>query len=328
MNFFSSMDAQTQPPIVELSYPSLPHGLVYLVDQGLQDLSPVESPRMIPLSCSIRPIGQYASPIALMVAKSWNDAPQAIASHLKAKLIDNLKSSYYLDAQDLQIESDETGWLRFRCSPSLQLDCLATVFQDHRGFKGTNFNKTHFNKTHFNKTYCDRATLSNAPSIVELQYAHACCSGMLRLARSQTRWQGNSKKLLNFEALSRFSPNSAEQQLWRSLLNFPLTLIPSQRIMVDGPYDSFNPSKSHAAKTLWIHSVSIPWPLSNQTCEQLATEWAKVFQLVYRQCRILGESAQRSPQIQTHRIGLILLLQRVLESLLTQVFDVEAPESL
>ena len=313
----------------QLRYPSLPHGIAHLIARALQAIAPYPSSQnlSIPLSPSSGQSGHYASPIAHMVAKDWQSTPDAIALQLQTQLLKILEASQ-LAQTTLQIHREPNHWIRVVCAPALQMACLAQSLATNLADDLHDLNKRLHSED-------EPIGLADTDAIFDLQYAHARCHAQLRLAREQTHWEDFSKPLFNLTALSHFNVRSAteqtaEQQLWRSLLDLPLTLVPSRRI-VSSRYIFCSEHSAPAPlplQQIWMNPIDLPWPLSQRTQMRLAQHWRKMFQLVHNHCRILGLSAQRSPQIQHHRIGLMLALTNILEFLLTQVFSVSAPKYL
>ena len=311
-----------------LRYPSLPHGLVQLITLGLNDVAlqfePPPEDLAIPLSPSQGRIGHYATPIALILAKPWRAIPGAIAHQLHEHLNQHwstcLSKHTHLTQADLLIQVDAKHWIHFACSPALQLACLETALTPvPKQFDSPG----------------DRLpidSLSSDDDIFALQYAHARCQTWLRLALEHSQWSGHPKPSFNLATLNditqnSISPESAELYLWRSLLNFPLSFVPSQRITLEA-----QKLTSHALpqvhSKLWLDPVPIPWPPTARCQRQLAQDWEKLFQMVHCQWAVLGETARRSPPLQSHRVSSILLLKRVLAFLLTEIYEVPAPQTL
>jgi hypothetical protein len=168
--------------------------------------------------------------------------------------------------------------------------------------------------------------VSSDPVIFQLQYAHARCCSLLRLAQQEhlihfsdrdiplaqwtapVIWQTPTGEL-QFQTL-------AEHQLLLALIQFPQSLSPN-KIMYGYPQAA-----------LLGHQTQLEWPPSEPYLRRQTQQWSHVFLNFYGQCRILGDVQQATPELSTARLALVFILRKILAFVLEATLQVEAPVTL
>lgn len=259
--------------------------------------------------------GTLASPLPLKLASQWKRSqtvvasPQEIGTALIAQISQQTESPWLVPSLSLHPQ----GWLyihfsALELSKWLQSLLFATPFQPDI------------------KPLTISPGVSSDPVIFQLQYAHARCCSLLRLAqqedlirltngnhplaqlKSPVIWQTLTGEL-QFQTL-------AEHQLLLALMQFPQSLSP-HKIMY-----------GYSQPALLGHQTWIEWPPPEPSLQRQAQQWSHLFLNFYRQCRLFGDVQEVAPELATARLALIFILRRVLEFLLETALQVEAPATL
>jgi hypothetical protein len=259
--------------------------------------------------------GTLASPLPLKLASQWKRSqtvvisPQEIGTTLIAQSSQQTESSWLVPSLSLHPQ----GWLyahfsALELSKWLQRLLLATPFQPDL------------------EPLRISAGVSSDPVIFQLQYAHARCCSLLKLAqqenlirltngnnqfaqlKSPVIWQTLTGEL-QFQTL-------AEHQLLLALIQFPQSLSPN-KIMY-----------GYSQIALLGHQTWIEWPPPEPYLQRQAQQWSHLFLNFYRQCRLFGDIQQVTPELVTARLALIFILRRVLAFILETALQVEAPVTL
>jgi hypothetical protein len=260
----------------------------------------------------IQQFGTFASPLPLKLASQWQRSqtvvatPQDIGTTLIAQMSQQTESSWLVPNLSLHPE----GWLyahfsALELSKWLQSLLVATPLQANA------------------EPFMIASGVSSNPVIFQLQYAHARCCSLLRLAQQEypihfsdrniqlaqwtapVIWQTPTGEL-QFQTL-------AEHQLLLALMQFPQSLSPN-KIMYGYPQAA-----------LPGHQTQLEWPPSEPYLRRQAQQWSHIFLNFYVQCRILGDVQQATPELSTARLALVFILRRVLAFILEAALQVEAP---
>jgi DALR anticodon binding domain len=168
-------------------------------------------------------------------------------------------------------------------------------------------------------------TISSDPVLFKLQYAHARCCSLLRLAHQE--------KFLPFDNLEHYFKDcgtslwqtdsgelrlqtKAEQALLLALLQFPQSLSP-QKVA----YGCCTPTVPGA-------ETRVMWPLPPAHLRKQAMAWGQLFSNFYSDCRLFGDIQTHEPQLATARFALVLILKKVLAFVLEDILQMTAPLTL
>lgn len=164
-----------------------------------------------------------------------------------------------------------------------------------------------------------------------LQYAHArCCSlmrlaareGFLQLATPEVRqspgiWrviQPQPFPWLEVPPCLRFS-HPAEQTLLALILGFPRSLAPGRTWQYSGT----------GAEPIESIQVQLPLPLDPDYLQMQLQQWRQGFEDFYAHCRIWGEVRATTPTLATTRLGLLMITQGILRFILADLLDLNPP---
>lgn len=151
-----------------------------------------------------------------------------------------------------------------------------------------------------------------------LQYIHARCSSLVRLAQREG--------FLTFVELAWLTPDQrlilstpAEENLLLLLLRLPLVL--------SGTSDLRVPPKTDL-KTDLDGAYPLAWPPNQKTFTAYLQAWSWGFDQFYRDCQIWGEVKKQQPQLAQARFGLLMIIQTLMRFLLVELLEEEAPLTL
>lgn len=251
-------------------------------------------PEIVPLQrCSHDTDILYSCAIALKLAPVWQLEAFEIANQLVTALGENLYDSALGIHLNFSVEVVSSGWIYFR----LQEQSLATWLQqsivqgDRRGGEGEIGGATADNDNFF-----------------PMQYAHARCCSLLRLAHRQGLIElsdANCTTLFPLPWLK--DAQGMEGKVLRLRLVHP------------------------AERRLIAQIVDVQDALSNHSQLQLvklARDLSQAFEEFYRSCRIWGEVKSQTPQLAQARLGLVAVTQILLRSLLQEHLGIFAPMQL
>jgi hypothetical protein len=259
--------------------------------------------------------GTLASPLPLKLASQWKrsqtvgTSPQEMGTALMTQIARQSESPWLVP--DLSLHSE--GWLYARfsgleLSKWLQSLLLAPPFQTEP------------------QPLRISSGASSDPVMFQLQYAHARCCSLLRLAQQENLihltpgdvrlvqlespviWQTPTGEL-QFQTL-------AEHQLLLALMQFPHSLSPKKIIY------------GYSQAALPGHQTRIEWPPPKPYLQLQAQQWSHLFLNFYRDCRIFGDVRQAAPDLVTARLALVFILRRVLAFVLETALQAEAPVTL
>jgi hypothetical protein len=156
---------------------------------------------------------------------------------------------------------------------------------------------------------------NQANSVFRVQYAHARCCSLLRLAHRQ--------RLINLSGLDSINPN------WAWVEPNPIPWLDGNSPM---EWEPIRLRLKHPAERGLIAQVldgteqlTLPTPAG---VIELANALSHGFEKFYSACRIWGEVKTETPQLAQARLGLVGITQKLLRSLLQNHLHVTAPSEL
>jgi hypothetical protein len=153
---------------------------------------------------------------------------------------------------------------------------------------------------------------NQAHSLFRVQYAHARCCSLLRLAHRQS--------LINLSGLDSITPN------WAWVEPNPIPWLDGDPEMEYSPIHLL--LEHPAERGLIAHLLDGIEQLTPSTPArpiELANALSHEFEKFYSACRIWGEVKTETPQLAQARLGLVAITQKLLRSLLQDQLHVTAP---
>jgi arginyl-tRNA synthetase len=269
----------------------------------------------------------YRSAIALKLAPLWQLPPLDIANQLTASFLTTSQDNATQRCLDFSVEVVFPGWINFRLSDRGLASWLQQLIQispcweegelgrGEAGERGRKSNKGALDRLHITYQGQLDERPKNAHNLFPVQYAHARCCSLLRLAHTE----GLIKlRDLDFKTLSwqLVEPNPIpwlnddQREETRQVL---LRLVhPAERRLI--------------AQLLNLQDeISDQGQLSGV---KLATTLSNAFEKFYSSCRIWGEVKTQTPKLAQARLGLVGVTQGLLRSLLQDQLGVSAPVEL
>ncbi|WP_404790741.1 hypothetical protein [Altericista sp. CCNU0014] len=299
--------------IAVIRYPSLVQWLAdRLVRVELENIA-IAGSDAIPLplfSQSDRQFGTFASPFPLQWSKRGDHSAQTIGAAIVRSLTCQTRDSDFAPALWMHPE----GWLYVSFGPQDLAKWLQTLvgaapelWLPARAEEGSRKMES---------------GISRDPVLFELQYAHARCCSLLRLARQEkclplddigdlgdpSCWQTPTGELL-LQA-------KPEQALLRALMQFPQSLSPQKAIY-----------GNRLLKVLGSET-RLEWSLPQKHLRKQAWVWSQLFCDFYRECRLFGDVRETSPALARSRFALIAIVRKVLAFVLEDVLQLDAPAEL
>jgi len=259
----------------------------------------------------------FSSPIALRLARTW----QCPALEIAEQLVTCLKSRFAALAQaegalfDITLTFDSAAWIY--CQPSDR--CLAAWLQQI------------VNRPPQLSSPDQRASLHSNGLITKakhqdyqtffLQYTHARCCALIRLARSEgllhlseavatpsVRICWPPIPWLKADQLQLVHPT--EHRLMTQLFTFPSAL-------------AIHPPIEKIQQTALRFTFTIPWPLPERQLWRQTKTLSDAFHHLHRDCQIWGSQTELG--LAQARLGLVLATQSVLRLLLEDLLGIHAP---
>lgn len=257
-------------------------------------------PEMIPVyRLSDHTAVLYRSAIALKIAPLWQLSVSDIANQLVSSFLTINWDSADQICLDFSIEVLSSGWIDFR----LNDQGLATWLQ-HRIYA-------------FAPPASPLPLLKSVTSdnFFPLQYAHARCCSLLGLAHTQGLIELTD---LDFNTVN-----------WQLVEPNPIPWLNDDE---GGDTTQLRLRLVHPAEQRLIAQIldvqDVMSEQSQRSAVKLATALSKAFEKFYSQCRIWGEVKSQTPKLAQARLGLVLLTQTLLRSLLEDYLAVPAPVEL
>ena len=281
----------------------------------------------------------YRCAIALQLSPLWQLPASDIANQLVASFP---TISQYTAGQiylEFSVEVVFPGWINFRLSeqslatwlqqliqipplqsnrvdyPSLQVPTRGEVGNQSFSKEGRNLdNRSSHGLDIAHQAQLDH-TLKDLPNLFPVQYAHARCCSLLRLAHRQGLIQ-----------LSDLDFNTPNGQL---LQPNPIPWLNDDQGAHTG---QIRLRLVHPAERRLIAQIlDVSDIISDQgqlSCLKLAIALSNAFESFYSSCRIWGEVKTQTPKLAQARLGLVAITQGLLRSLLQEKLGVPAPVEL
>ena len=278
----------------------------------------------------------YNCAIALKLAHLW----QLHAIDIANQLVTTLGEKFYCPAGEIyltfSIEVVSSGWIYFR----LKEESLATWLQNLISPRDEEM-----------EGWGDREmekTITGSDNFFPLQYTHARCCSLLRLAHQQGLIKLNGMDCTNsnsgLDTSTSSSPENNQQKIHRytekeqtqsnsqfSIFNFP-NPIPWLNEAQGLDRELLQLRLVHPAeRRLIAQIIDVQDALTNQNQLQgikLARDLSQAFEHFYRSCHIWGEVKSQTPKLAQARLGLVAVTQILLRSLLQEKLCVLAPVEL
>lgn len=156
---------------------------------------------------------------------------------------------------------------------------------------------------------------NNTKNYFPLQYAHARCCSLLRLAHR--------------EGLITLQDLDFETQGWQLVEPYPIPWLDDQQEIdtAQARLRLVHPKERSLISQLLNVSDAISNP-SKLHSVKLASALSKEFEQFYKNCRIWGEVKTQTPQLAQARLGLVAVTQGLLRSLLQDYLGIIAPVEL
>jgi hypothetical protein len=155
---------------------------------------------------------------------------------------------------------------------------------------------------------------NQAHSLFKVQYAHARCCSLLRLAHRQS--------LINLSDLDSITPNWE----WQWMEPNPIPWLDGNPEMESEP---LRLRLEHPAEreliAHFLDGIEQLTPPTPARALELAKALSYGFEKFYSACRIWGEVKTETPQLAQTRLGLVAITQKLLRSLLQDQLNVTAP---
>ena len=283
----------------------------------LQD-KPELLPETIPMHrVSDRNYAIYRSPIALRLAPHLSQSACDIANQLLTYFPTTVHQSAKQIVLAFTVEVESSGWINFWLSDRTVATWLQYLIQisPGRGLKEQEMNHWHgedVNRTQPKQLLQEQ---NDSHNLFPIQYAHARCCSLLRLAHHYGLVQLTDAELK--AANWRFvEPNPIP---W---LNESPGADPAQI-----PLRLVHPAEQRLLAQLLEVQDDIS-SLDRLRAIKLANALSQEFERFYSSCRIWGEVKIQTPKLAQARLGLIAVTQKLLRSLLQDQLGVSAPVEL
>ena len=231
----------------------------------------------------------YRCAIAFQLQKQCNLPPMKLAIELASLLYSNILQNKSLNKREIDITATvvEPGWLDFAiCDRTLAtwLDNLTESFANITCSHGKSQSQMDFNP-------------------FPLQYAHARCCSLLRLAAEQN--------------LIKLKSEDFRQTVWQWLEPHKIPwLSQTQKLQLVHPKEKF-------LLCQLIDTIDLLSGNSSENWYQVTRELSKALLDFEASCRIFGQVKNETPLLAQARLGLIGVTQLLLQKLLTEFLGVD-----
>ena len=276
-------------------------------------------PETIPMHrVSERNYVMYRSAIALRLSPHLPQSACDIANQLLASLPTVIHNSAQQKVLNFTVEVESSGWINFWLSDR----ALATWLQHlihispRRGLKEREPNNCHGEDIH--RTPLQHLLHSQNDShhyLFPIQYAHARCCSLLRLAHQYGVVQLTDAQLktANWQFVEPNPIPWLNDEQGVDTAEIPLRLVhPSERRLL--------------AQLLEVQDEIAT--LDRLRAVKLASALSREFESFYSSCRIWGEVKIQTPKLAQARLGLTAVTQQLLRSLLQDQLGLAAPVEL
>jgi hypothetical protein len=259
----------------------------------------------------------YRSAIALKLAPLWQLPAFDIANQLTDSLAIISQDGHDLICLDFSIEVVFPGWIHFRLSDRGLATWLQHLIQDRGAGEAGGVGEVVISPSSTSPPLSPSSPSAPcAPSaLFKVQYAHARCCSLLRLAHQQ-----GLIELLDPE----FKTPS-----WQIIEPNPIPWLNDDQGMESGQrrLRLGHPAERHLIAQIvdGLDRISNPEPVSGI---KPANALSSAFEKFYSNCRIWGEVKTETPKLAQARLGLVGVTQKLLRSLLQDQLGVTAPVEL
>ncbi len=262
----------------------------------------------------------YSCAIAFKLAHLW----QLQAIDIANQLVTTLGEKFYCSAQGIYLNFNvqvvSSGWIYFQLKEESLASWLQHLISPGNGEIGR------WEDGEIGEEI--GRTIADTENVFPLQYTHARCCSLLRLAHKQGLIQLSAKETIpNSQTTNNKGQTTKDKQQF-SIFNSP-NPIPwlKEPQGLDGELLQLrlvHPAERHVIAQI----IDVQDSLSNQTQLQgikLARDLSKAFEQFYSSCRIWGEVKSQTPKLAQARLGLVAVTQVLLRSLLQEQLGVVAP---
>jgi arginyl-tRNA synthetase len=300
-----------------IAYPSPVQTIVEQLSNAIANLSLNTDIVSIPIRAVKTELGQlYTSPVGLQLAA----IAKVPATEVSQRLIECLPSQSTESPTseqtlwDFQIWADDSGWIYARLSDPCMAAWLQQLSQSSPQRLLGDDNKSSIQPLQV-----------TADAVFPLQYAHARCCSLIRLAHRE--------KLLHLH-----HPDPCQSpQFWQvsQPQSFPwLTAAgqfcchhPSERALISQLFE-FPGLGQRSLYCTYAQNQELPVISLNCSEDQLlrqAQTWSDRILQFHRDCRIWGEVKTENPNLSRSRLGLLIATQSIVQFYLHDILAVHAP---
>lgn len=246
----------------------------------------------------------YQSAIALKLSPLWHLPALNIANQLTDSLATTCQDTANSIRLDFGVEVVFPGWIQFRLSDSGLATWLQYLIQiPPSGILEEKGRKITLENAEISQPKQPIKGLNNAKNLFLIQYAHARCCSLLRLAHRQG-------------AIALSDPE-CKRATWQIVQPSPIPwLYDSQAIESTQTRLRLGHSAEHRLIAQILDAQDRSQHLDPAGAIKLAIALSHAFEAFYSRCRIWGEVMTQTPQLAQARLGLVAVTQQVLRSLL------------
>jgi arginyl-tRNA synthetase len=253
----------------------------------------------------------YRSAIAFKLAPVWQLPALDIANQLTASLLASCENPLAQMYLDFNVEVVSPGWINFRLNEQSLATWLQRLIQMPLRADPVDDSSLKLQK----REVKGDKRLTDTPNYFPVQYAHARCCSLLRLAHRQGLI---TLKDLDFNTLG-----------WQVIEPNPISWLNDDQ---KADTEQVVLRLQHPAeRRLIAQIIDLPDSISNPDrlrAVKLASTLSKAFEPFYSSCRIWGEVKTQTPKLAQARLGLVEVTRGVLRSLLQDQLGVPAPVEL
>lgn len=261
----------------------------------------------------------YVSGVAFKLSKEFGLPAIELARELKTKLATVINKS---NEDDKHLPLDRVwayftidvvppGWIYFYLNhPGTAL--WAQLLVNHVNLEGDRFSQHNF-KNHIDEHENNNQYLSNSTNLFGIQYTHARCCSLLRLAHREGLIQLTEASLKSLAIAPQiYAPNPLP---WLDPEPFPYFNHPTEQHLIAQIIKTFDD---------WANP-RLTLPVGHKAHWKLAFDISYAFQEFYAMCQIWGETQATAPDLAQVRLGLVSMVQKSLQIALQAKLGVNAP---
>lgn len=237
----------------------------------------------------------YISAIALKLAKTWKQPAMELAEAIAARCTESQAGVSF------SIRAVSPGWIHLQLSDR----ALANWLQSLSEFSAAR------NRVCSTNPVSPLQAPENPDKLFPVQYAHARCCSLLRLAHREGVVSLSVPKC------------ESEPPVWEAIAPHPIPWLNETSLQLAHPAERHLISELvSATDALWHAHLPAAPP---KDWFKIAADLSQTFESFYSACRIWGEVKRENPSLALARLGLILATQSVLGWILQNLFGVCAP---